>query len=823
MEKDADDTAVSDSDDVASLSSSSIASADDASSDSLEGDDPSSDGNSVAASSAGSKSRHMAPGETPGELLTQIRGYLRRNAIRSALFHFISALKVKGAPAVDKAVLKTILPVLGRHGWAPTALEALDLALAREYNLEIGFYNCALHAMARSGDYETIQGVLNRMWTLPAESRPNATSFNYLIGSYMYRGGVDRAFDVLNDMKKHMIYPTFATYHALICGCLRSNDPRRAYTTLNAVERQRFDIGAMTVSQVMVSCADSDLCDEVFNLLPRLEDAMPRYALEVHRIAEKRQAYRLSPQHIFGSGGSSNSDADSSNDGGKQQKAKKVDLTTPEDRAELRGTPRIELGAISAVLHCALRNSRPDLAIAGWSLMKKYYPDTPIPETFWYCLIGSFAGAGDFENAFESLGCMRENGYQPRLRDLDMILVRPLSMDISKVDEQYYRLCDKMKSGGNVSSDENNSENRSTSAVQDDGDVAATVVGVDNGDESSVGDASSVEAASETDNDGTASVTSADVASGVADEKNGRSPATAAVNATTSDALSQSTSSMSIGEVLAGKPNNDEFDFVRDHWSGMSANGVGIDELNCIIAACSYAGDLDRAFQTYDEVDAMFSLDKNVETYNALLEGCIQVKHVRGGLRIVSELEQRMGTPLEGSSLQLVVRLLTRASRASECVDLVKRVREQGGKVLLKTYLLLMRYFVRGNHEQAAMELYEMGIDDGFDGRTLRARLDGEGIYKFNRMLSGGDDGDGDTTGDRDGGGAVTQQQEQQQRYGQQDNNYNRGHHSRRFSNSRGQQMKSSGDGAGGQDHVDGKMDADLDSGGDGGDGTLQR
>lgn len=758
----------------------------------------------------------MLPGETPSELLSQIRGYLRRNAIRSALFHFISALKVEGAPSVDKSVLKTVLPVLGRHGWAPTALEALDLALEREYNLEIGFYNCALHAMARSGDYETIQGVLNRMWTLPQESRPNATSFNYLIGSYMYRGGVDRAFDVLNDMKKHMIYPTFATYHALICGCLRSSDPRRAYTTLNAVERQRFDIGAMTVSQVMVSCADADMCDEVFNLLPRLEDALPRYALEVHRIAEKRQVYRLSPKHAFGTVGSSSTDTNSSNDSEQQQqKHKKPDLTVPEDRAQLRGNPRMELGAISAILHCALRNSRPDLAIAGWSLLKKYYPDTHIPETLWYCLIGSFAGAGDFDSAFESLGAMRENGYQPRLRDLDMILVRPLSMDISKVDEQYYRLCDKMKSAGHVDSD-NNSQNPSTSAVQDGTDVA-TVVEVDSGDESvdasvAADGSSSVEAASETDIDGTASVTSADAASG-ADGKESSSTVS-------SDPMSQSSSSsMSIGEVLAEKPSYDDLEFVREHWSGMTAKGVGIDELNCIIAACSYAGDLDRAFQTYDEVDSVFNLDKNVETYNALLEGCIQVKHVRGGLRIVSELEQLMGTPLQGSSLQLVVRLLTRASRASDCVDLVKRVREQGGKVLLQTYLLLMRYFVRGNHMQAATELYAMGLDDGFDGRTLRARLDGEGLTKFNRAL-----GDGDAADDGD------EQQQQQRLGGGNYNNNNRGR-SRRFSNGRGGgQIKGAGDlddggmdfvsGGGGQDHIDGKLDADLDNGNN---GSLQR
>lgn len=638
------------------------------------------------------ESYFISPGETSEDLIHQIRGYLRRNAVRSALFHFLSAMKIEGNPAIDAAVLKLVLPVLGRQGWAPTALDAINLALSRDFNLEVGLYNCGLHAMARSGDYDTVNDVIKRMWALPFESRPNATSYNYLIGSYMYRGAVDRAFDVLHEMKNHMLYPTFATYHALISGCLRSNDPRRAYTTLNAVERQRFDIGAMTISQVLVSCADADLSDEVMHLLPRLDEALPSYANEVHRIAEKRQAYRMAVTAM--------------------NKVK----TTPEDRAVVRGTPKPEIGAISAILHCAFRNCRPDLAVSGWGLLRKYYDDVDIPETLWYCIIGAFAGAGDFQKAFEVMGVMRENGYDPRLKDLDVALVRPLSLEINKVDEQYYKLCDMAK--GLTAAKAGNGASTDADAGAGDGDgVDSDVVDKETSKATvqeiePVNINERVEASSENVEQGQ----EGDVDSSVECKD---------------DEFIRKEDTSSLRDVLAERVTKQE---AEEQWKEMVPKSVGINELNCVIAACSFAGDLDRAFQTYDEVESVFGLEKNVETYNALLEGCIQVKHVRGGMRIISEME-KVGMKLEGESLQLAVRLLTRAARAPECIDLVKKVRSEGGKISLQTYLLLVRYFVRGNAMDNAMDIYEMGLEDGFDARTLRGRLDGEGLNRLREAL----------------------------------------------------------------------------------------
>lgn len=656
-----------------------------------------------------SHSSHPGPPDSAHELLKDLRGFLRRNAVRSALYHYISALKMTNAPAIDEAVLKIVLPVLGRYGWAPTALDSINLALSREYNIEVGFYNCALHAMARSGDYDTILNIIDKMWALPLTSRPNATSYNYLIGSYMYRGAVDRGFEVLEDMKKHMIYPTFATYHALITGCLRSNDPRRAFTTLTAVERQRFDIGAMTITQVLVACADSDLAEESMQLLPRLEEALPRYGLELNRIAERRNAYRMS------------SDA----------------RTTPDERAVVRGSPKLELGAISSILHSGFRLARADLAISGWSLLRKYYPDMAPSPTLWYCLIGALASSGDFEKAFQALGKMRESGIPTRMRDLESSLVRPLSSDVTKIDEQYFRLCDiakGLKAGSSAAGSGNGT-------VAEEGQGAKAAFDAEATSEEKVETEMDIEAQVEAQVTAGLNVESETNDHGIADISTEMSAEeTRAWEQVGRGEVVENTDvieNLSLRDVLAEK---DALKAMNAEWTDMSPKGVGIDEVNCIIAACSLAGDLDRAFQTYDEVESTFGLTKNTDTYNALLEGCIQVKHVRGGMRIMSEIE-KVGLKITGETVLLMVRLLSRGARAPESVPLLRKVKAEGGDIPLQAYLLLIRYFSRGDSLKQAVEVYNMGIEEGHSPRVLKGRIDYEGVKKLEAALelAGGD------------------------------------------------------------------------------------
>lgn len=636
----------------------------------------------------------------PDALKNILSEALQKRAVRSALWYYTNAMKVQDQPGIDDNVMKTILPLLGRYGWAPSSMDTLKLAVDRGYNLGVGYYNCGLHAISRSGDTTGITELLEGMWQLPRESHPNAASYTYLIGAHVYRGGIDDAFEVLKDMKKHLIYPTFATYHALITGCLRRRDSQRAYSTLIAVEKQRFDISAMTVSQVLVSSAQNDDCEHVLNLIAKLEESLPRYTTEMHRIAESRATYRMTTE----------------------------ERTTKAERAELRGGPKPEIGAISEVLHCAFRTGRVDVAVAGWSMLRRHYPDLKVPASLWYCMIGALAGAGDFSRAFDVLGAMREAGYSPNLKDLEVALVRPLSGDVAKIDEQFFRLADKVER--RESGDDNdNTEEATVTFIEAEAKSDFSVSGEEPKSESSDVDALSPENVSESETD---------------------------LGSDSPSVLDDASEKESLAEILS-KPDRMDANILENEFAPKT---VGIDELNCVIASCSFAGDLDRAFQTYDEVESRFHLERNTDTYNALLEGCVQVRHVRGGLRILKEMES-VGIKVSGSTVHLAIRLLLRGGRLEEAVDMVRTVQSKGGATPIQTYQMLVRNCVRGGSVDHAATVVEIAGNDGIEGRVLTGRLNfdavkmlqnvaniqsGDGNYKRNQTRSSQIAGEVDTS-----------------------------------------------------------------------------
>lgn len=619
-----------------------------------------------------------------GTLSKQLGALLRKNAVRSALWEYSRALKEEGAPAIDAPALKLMLPVMGRNSWGTTAEESLELVFQRGLQLTSGVLNCGLHAMSRMGKGEEIERFIERMWSMNPPSHPNATSYNYLIGAHVYRGSVDDAFNVLNEMRKHLIYPTFATYHALITGCLRRRDPRRAYQTLIAVEKQRFDVSAMTVAQVMVASASNDDYDHVLHLLAKFEECLPRYSGELHRIAENRALYRLNA----------------------------TERTTKEDREVLRGDPKPEIGALSAVLHCAFRGGRVDLASRAWQLLEEHYPDYEPPAALWYCMIGAYAGAGEFALAIDFVGNMRERGLKPSMKDLDMALVRPMAYDVSVIDEQFFRLCDRAEGKG-----ENGKQ--STAVADDDQmdqpneDASASELGSGtdaefvNGDPA-VGDLSHdspAEVEEEFEND----VNSSEQTSGEADENTQES--TSASTGLTSRSLAEAvlnsgTESYNGLKLMQQKPSS-----------------VGIEELNCIIAACSAAQDLDRAFQTYDEVETRFKLERNIDTLNALLEGCVQTRRLSGGQRVLEEIE-RLGLQVSGRTLHLACRLMLRSGKARDVELALTKAYENGSAISTQTYQMALRHFCRAGDFDTAVRLFKQGLESGYSMNAMTGRFD---------------------------------------------------------------------------------------------------
>lgn len=622
---------------------------------------------------------------TPEEMLEYLRRLLSRNATRSALYHFGALFQIKGVPSIDEEVMRLMLPVMGRNSWSITAAETIDLAIERGYSLGNGLMNCGLHAMARAGMTKEVETAIEKMWNLSSECHPNATSYNYLIGAHIYAGSVDNAFEVLNSMKIHLIYPTFATYHALITGCLRRRDPRRAFQTLMAVEKQRFDISAMTVAQVMVSSAGNDDYDHVDQLLTKFEECLPRYGNELHRIAEFRGLYQMKDRN----------------------------RTSKSDRSAMRGDPKPEIGAISEVLHCAFRGGRVDIASRAWNLMEEHYPELDIPLPFYYCLIGAYAGAGDFAQAIDIVGSMREMGLKPSMKDLEMALIRPLAYNVSIIDEQFYRLCDR-KDGKDP--DSHSAGPSADDAKQDDDNQKASLDDIST---VTFDEQDTAESKVQSSSDAVAQEEEQSSQEGTDARESPTSPARSSL----AEAVLSSASSLSSGSI-PGR---------------FRPSTVGIEEINCIIGACSASHDLDRAFQTFDEVETRFGLERNIDTYNTLLEGCVQTRRLSGGMRVLQEIEN-VGLPVSGFTLHLAARLLLRSGQSDEVFRLLKKAHAQKNPVLLQTYQMVLKHFTRGDLLEEAVHLKEQGEAEGHEFKALTGRFDLGTVKRLETASTRGND-----------------------------------------------------------------------------------
>lgn len=565
--------------------------------------------------------------------------------------------------SIDKDVVWAIMPSLARLGWAGVIIDTLAHARSMKMDLAINVYNCGLNGIMRSGRAEKCSEIVEYMWTLPIHSQPNATTYNHLIAAHFYEGSIDAAYDVLTEMKNRMIYPTWSTYHTLIAGCIRRDNPRRAFETLLAVEQQRFEMSALVIGQVLVACAEVDDVAALTQLIPRFDEALPRYAVEIERLAERRNLYKLQTN---GEG------------------------MTLEQRVAARGEPIIELAAIRSVLNAAYRNSRPDLAEHALRWHSEWYPNTSFSANGWYCLIGAYASSGNLAAAFDGISRMRSAGLEADLNDLTESLVKPLSTDLSVVDEQYYRIVDFLRPEEAKARLE---ANAATGEVPP-GNVDQPEVSIDASVADEVQDANTVE---------TEASTSDSESPDLAQSR----PSSLADFVLLRDAGGESLAKSGNSGVLADEERT-----------------AGAAEFNSLIAACSLAGDLDRAFHTYDEA-LRLGIERNADTFNALLLGCVGEAHYTGGIRVADEMKLA-GVPFNSGTVQLLVRLSVRCGKFDEAFKVIAEAVSDGVEVSSASFQVLARKLMSIGHLEDLRKLIAIAETHGVSSAALLARIEGQ-------------------------------------------------------------------------------------------------
>lgn len=601
------------------------------------------------------------PFSTDGDILLRFNS-MKPFQRKQMAWLFSAAMEADNPKLVTAEVFWKAMPTLVDLKYTGLIRKSLLFVQKHDLRLSTTIFNCAAGGLMREGHFEDVRSIIDHMWTLPSRSQPNATTYNQLIGAYFYSGKVEEAYDVLNDMKNKMIYPNWATYHSLIAGCLCQRETQRAFETLLAVEEQNFKMSALTIGQLLVMCADENEIPAVMQLLPRFQSAVPRYAKEVEVIAN-RKSYDLTLNQLHGDGMMS------------------------------RGIPRLEISGIMSLMRAGFRNANPELAEMGMDLFTKWYENSSIPESAWYCLVGAYAASKEFTSAFDVLARMRKCGIEPSVRDLNEVLVKPLSADMEVLDKQYYRLINVLK----PNQDEANGQSEAS--------VDETPPSAD----------STVLASPE-------------------------APASEAPVVEDSDHLVENASDESIGDVPddPGVPSFPLKDARGEDVLSVSSAGfvpvvlpaeertVGIAELNAIIAACSAVGDLDRAFHTYDEANGL-GLAVNTDTFNALIVGCISDGHYVGGVRVAEELKES-GVPFDGETIHVLVRLCIRCGKLVEARKWILVAQEENIPVASTVFQTLVRKLMQLGKLADVRDVLAIAEDCGVSSRSALARVDIESV-----------------------------------------------------------------------------------------------
>lgn len=581
-----------------------------------------------------------------------------------------SAMDTDDPKLVSSDVFWKAMPALVDLKYNGLIRRSLHFVKKHDIHLSTTVFNSALSSLMREGHSEDVRSCIGHMWTLPTCSQPNATTYNQLIGACFYRGKVEEAYDVLKDMKNKMIYPNWATYHSLIAGCIRQFETQRAFETLLAVEEQNFKMSALTIGQLLVLSANENNIPAVMQLVPRFLNALPRYSKEVEFIAN-RKSYDLS---------SSSSNV---------------------DEAVSRGTPRLEISGIMSLMRAGFRNASPELGEMGMELFSKWYEDSSIPNSAWYCLVGAYAATKEFTSAFDVLARMRKCGVEPSLQDLNEVLVKPLSTDLEVLDSQYYRLISVLR------------PNEEIPNGQDEANADESAPFVDSMKQASPEAPDSATRPLESSNDRAESASLESIGHGLED------PGTPML--TLKNALGENLSSAS------------DSGFVPVTLS-VEERTAGIAEFNAIIAACSAVGDLDRAFHTYDEANRL-GLALNTDTFNSLIAGCISDGHYIGGVRVADELKES-GIPFDSETIHCLVRLCIRCGKFVEAKKWILFAQEENIPVASAVFQTFARKLMQLGKLADVRSVLSVAENFGVSSPAVLARVDKESLSHLH-LLNG--------------------------------------------------------------------------------------
>merc|ERR1719456_333629 len=125
------------------------------------------------------------------------------------------------------------------------------------------------------------------------------------------------------------------------------------------------------------------------------------------------------------------------------------------------------------------------------------------------------------------------------------------------------------------------------------------------------------------------------------------------------------------------------------------------------------AGDVDRAFQTFEEMKSDGKFAPEEIMYNSLLDGCAKLHRVDDAHRLLEEM-QADGVNPSNYTLSILVKLFGRTRRLNQAFEIVEQITAKNGlRPNLQVYTCLMQACIQNRQIERALTLHDKMVSDG--------------------------------------------------------------------------------------------------------------
>ncbi|GBG92517.1 hypothetical protein CBR_g55790 [Chara braunii] len=178
---------------------------------------------------------------------------------------------------------------------------------------------------------------------------------------------------------------------------------------------------------------------------------------------------------------------------------------------------------------------------------------------------------------------------------------------------------------------------------------------------------------------------------------------------------------------------------------------VSLAAINCIIAGCSNVHDMDRAFQTFEEISRTFGMAPNVHTYNALIDGCAKTKQIAMAIQMFKRIEAN-GLAFDEQSFQFLIDAYVIDGNAPGSVEALESMMAAGFTPSRPTLVRVLRRCQRTGYAQGGDRVKRLFIQYGYRAATSGDRRR-QSIW--NAANAGRDDPIGAGEREGEGGGMI--------------------------------------------------------------------